>query len=147
MKGIVFCLLVLIFASCADEQDPAPIDTEELVDPIENMEVTGAVLLRGNFTGYAHALAGKVSVVEEDQKRILRFEDFVMTAGPDVYVFVSKSNVYSTGNTMAIAKLTSGYNKSTVNFELNSAVDLEAYPYVLVYCVQFSSLFGFAELK
>jgi hypothetical protein len=84
---------------------------------------------------------------EPNNKRTLRLENFTMTPGPDVYVFVSKTNNYSAANTIPITMLKESYNNSNLSLALDDQIDLTTHKFVLVYCVQFSSLFGYAETK
>ena len=110
----------------------------------ENKKQTGA----GVFTSYAHDLSGKASLFcGDDGNKAIRLEDFNMLAGPDVYIFISKSNNYSKANVIEVAKLTSGYMDSNINFDLKSQSFTSEHKFVLVYCVQYNSLFGFAELE
>ena len=110
----------------------------------ENKKQTGA----GVFTGYAHDLSGKASLFcGDDENKAIRLEDFNMLAGPDVYVFISTSNNYSKANAIEVAKLTSGYMDSDINFDFKSQGLTSDHKFVLVYCVQYNSLFGFAELE
>ena len=110
----------------------------------DDKKQTGA----GVFTSYAHALSGKASLFcGDDENKAIRLEDFNMLAGPDVYVFVSKSNNYSKANVIEVAKLTSGYMDSNINFDFKSHGLTSEYKFVLVYCVQYNSLFGYAELE
>ena len=110
----------------------------------ENKKQTGA----GVFTSYAHNLSGKASLFcGDDNNKAIRLENFNMLAGPDVYVFVSKSNNYSKANVIEVAKLASGYMDSDVNFDFKSQTYTSEYKFVLVYCVQYNSLFGYAELE
>ena len=102
----------------------------------------------GTFTSYAHNLSGKASLFcGEDGGKAIRLEDFNMVAGPDVYIFVSKSNNYSKGNAIEVVKLTSGYMDSDINFDFKLPEYTNEHKFVLVYCVQYNSLFGYAELK
>jgi hypothetical protein len=146
---LVHFILLITLLSCSDS-DPAPVEQDGLVEPMEVVDrPTNVVpLLNGEFTGYAHNLSGEALVFVDNQgKRILRFEEFTMTAGPDVYVLFSKTSTYSTGATRALSMLGTGYSQQSIQFEIPANLDLAEYKYVLVYCVQFSSLFGYTELQ
>jgi hypothetical protein len=147
MKLLQLILIVSLFAfSCRSEDEMAQAGMDNMV---MNMSPANAVQHgMGTFTSYAHNLAGKAVFLTDDAgKSLIRLEDFTMTVGPDVYVFVSKSNNYSQANVIEVAKLTSGYVDSDINFDFSSSAYTSDYKFVLVYCVQFNSLFGFAELK
>lgn len=151
MRRVLLLVVSLItFAACSTEDDPAPLDTDPLQTPEinDNPPVNAVAMGMGAFTSYAHNLSGKAVVYSEpNSKRTLRLENFTMTPGPDVYVFVSKSNNYSAANTIAVAMLTGGYDNSNLSLSLDDEIDLTTHKFVLVYCVQFSSLFGYAEPK
>lgn len=149
MKNTICLFTLLLMVSC-NEDEPAPIDPSSLNEP---KVATGApanamTTFTGVFTSFAHSLSGKASVYTfDDQKRTIQLEEFTMTAGPDVYVFVSKSNNYSQSNTIGVAMLTNGYSNSTLSIPLDASINLQTHPYVLVYCLKYNSLFGYAELK
>jgi hypothetical protein len=142
--NLLFCTIGLLFgialSGCSDP-DPAPVKTDDLVTPVEsaNPPQNTNAILSGEFSSFAHNLAGRATVyAKTDGNKILRLENFTMTQGPDVYVFFSKSNNYSMSNTIALSKLTQGYSAENIQFD---------YKFVLVYCVKYSSLFGYAELQ
>ena len=141
---IIFLCLAIACASCGEEEVSGGPNNSIMDMAPENKTQTGA----GVFTSYAHDLSGKASLFcGDDDNKAIRLEDFNMLAGPDVYVFISKSNNYSKANVIEVAKLTSGYMDSDINFDFKSQNFTSEYKFVLVYCVQYNSLFGFAELK
>ena len=143
-----FIAALLFLVSCGGEE-PKPIVEIDLTDPHEGIEAPpgATATAMGIFTSYAHGLAGNAVLYTDPQgARTLRFEDFKMTAGPDVYVLFSKNNNYSQANTVAISMLKGGYDNTSLSFTIDPSINLTTHPYVLVYCVQFSSLFGYSEL-
>lgn len=153
MKIAMFKIIIVVavlLASCSADDEPRPIRTGMLQDPeIGNVLPPDANLgLMGTFVSFAHSLEGAAVIyVNNDGRRILRFENFTMTAGPDVYVLFSKSNNFSQANTIAISKLSAGFLNSSLDFEIPEIIDTDTHPFVLVYCVQYSTLFGYAELS
>jgi hypothetical protein len=141
--SILFLCGAVLFTSCGEDTVSGP--NTSVMDLVpDDKEQTGD----GVFTGYAHDLSGKASLFcGDDGSKAIRLEDFNMVAGPDVYVYISKSNNYSQANVIEVAKLTSGYMKSDINLAFSSTSFTSEYKFVLVYCVQFNSLFGYAELK
>lgn len=140
--------LVLI-VSCSDENDPKPL-SEDLAEPEVGAEVppNSMATTMGTFTSYAHGLSGNAVLYVNDQgARTLRLENFTMSAGPDVYVLFSKANNYSQANTVPLSMLKNGYSNENLNISVPDSIDLTTHKFVLVYCVQFNSLFGFSELK
>jgi hypothetical protein len=142
--SILFVLVATFSLSCGEETISGGPNSSIMDMVPENKKQTGA----GVFTSYAHDLSGKASLFcGDDENKAIRLEDFNMLAGPDVYVFISKSNNYSKANAIEVAKLTSGYMDSDINFDFKSQGLTSDYKFVLVYCVQYNSLFGFAELE
>ncbi len=145
---LLFLSIVLVM-SCASEDDPAPMNGD-LQEPQVGSEVptNSTVLTMGTFTSYAHGLMGKAFLyINAEGGRTLRFENFTMSAGPDVYVLFSKSNNYSEANTVAISMLKEGFSNQSLNIQVPDSIDLETHKFVLVYCIQYNSLFGFSEMK
>lgn len=148
MKKIFVLIAAIVFASCGSENEAEPkMEMSPPVDtPIPPAELT--VLRMANFTGYAHSLSGKAVVYERTGGgRIISLENFTMTSGPDVFVLFSRSNVYSKANTVAVSMVRGSYQNATVQYELPESIDLTTHPFVLVYCVQFSQLFGVADVR
>jgi hypothetical protein len=140
---LVLCVAVLS-TSCGEDTVSGGPNIAVMDMAPENKEQTSD----GIFTGYAHDLSGKAGLFcGDDGSKTIRLEDFNMLAGPDVYVYVSKSNNYSQANVIEVAKLTSGYMNSDINFAFKSTGFTGEYKFVLVYCLQFNSLFGYAELE
>jgi hypothetical protein len=91
-----------------------------------------------------HHLSGKVVLLADPKdKRTLRFEEFSVVNGPDVNVYLSKTPAFQDVIDLGDLKATSG----NVNYELDAAVDTKEYKYVLVWCVRYAVLFGYAEIK
>jgi hypothetical protein len=139
---IAACAILLGLSACKkDEEGP----TLMVNDEVQN---AGDTIGKGTFTGYAHSLSGKAILYKEtDGDTILRFESFNMTPGPDVHVYLSKTASFSSGSTIEVAALSSGYTNSAVNFGVNINGYTADHKYVLVYCYQFSELFGNTTLE
>ena len=143
-------LLSIVLASCSSEDEPKPLKDDDVQEPSKDVDppLNATATTMGTFTSFAHGLSGEAVIyLETTNKRTLRLENFTMTTGPDVYVFLSKTNNYSKANTIPIAILKEGYANSNLTINVDDTVDLTAHKFVLVYCVEFSSLFGYAEPK
>ena len=142
--SMLFVLAATLSTSCGEETVSGGPNSSIMDMVPENKKQAGT----GVFNSYAHDLSGKASLFCGDgDTKAIRLEDFSMLAGPDVYVFVSKSNNFSKANVIEVAKLTTGYLNSDINFDFKSQSFTSEYKFVLVYCVQYNSLFGFAELE
>lgn len=150
MKRYFTVLPFCLFPVACSESEPEPVNQEQLMEVDEGAPspVNSTATLTGSFISFAHSLAGKATIYTDAQgMKTLRFENFNMTEGPDVYIMLSKANNYSEANTIPVAMLKGSFNGSTLNVKIDNSTDLATHKFVLVYCVQFSSLFGYSELK
>ena len=101
----------------------------------------------GRFVGVddgIHDAQGVVLVVPlEDGKNILRFEDFHSTNGPDLHVYLATDNMASDFVNLGRLKA----NNGNQNYEIPEGTDISKYDTALIWCKQFSVLFGHAELS
>jgi hypothetical protein len=150
MKNYSSLLSICLFLIACDGSEPAPVDKDQLseVETGAGVPMNSTVAANGSFTSFAHSLGGNAALYTDAQgMKTLRFENFNMTEGPDVYVMVSKANNYSEANTIPVAMLKGSFTGTSLNVKLDNSIDLATHKFVLVYCVQFSSLFGYSELK
>lgn len=110
-------------------------------------EPTPVTVLTGNFVGVndgIHNAEGLVMVIPlDDGSKVLRLEDFKSTNGPDLYVYLAtdeKATEYvSLGDLKA--------NIGNQNYKIPEGTDLSKYDTALIWCKQFSVLFGHANLS
>jgi hypothetical protein len=85
-----------------------------------------------------------------DGKRVLRFEDFQVTNGPDLFVYLSAhAQPRSAGELHGEGDFDLGRLKGNVgsqNYELPADLDLSKFKSVVIYCKQFSVVFSTATL-
>lgn len=103
--------------------------------------------LSGAFAGAGdgfHNAEGTARVIYlEDGSVVLRFEDFKVTNGPDLYVYLSADKGAS--DYVSLGRLKA--NIGNQNYQLPDGVDLTKYDTVIVWCQAFSVYFGGAELR
>jgi hypothetical protein len=111
------------------------------------MEDKMAMELSGGFQGAGdgiHNASGKATVLYlEDGSSVLRLENFRVTNGPDLYVYLSTDKSASDYVDLGRLKASSGNQ----NYELPAGVDLSKYDNVIIWCKSFSVYFGGAELS
>lgn len=119
-------------------------DTEVSDDMPEEMGPTA--LFTGEFTDADefHQGSGSATIYElEDGSHALRFEEFEVTNGPDLHVFL----VPEGGDMNEYIDLGSlKGNIGNQNYEIPDDVDVSTIDTVLIYCVPFSVLFASAAL-
>jgi Electron transfer DM13 len=138
MKNIIFLafLLSLFAFSCKK-------DTIETVDePVVN-NPTAKALFNGTFASNAHTTSGTVKIIEDAaKKKQLVFENLKTDAGPDLRIYLS-ADLKATSFTEVTREVKNG----TYQVEIPATADLTKQKFVLIWCKQFSVLFGNAELK
>lgn len=110
-------------------------------------EESGPVALSsGHFAGADdfHEGSGTATIYElEDGSRALRLEDFEVTNGPDLHVFLIPEGG-SMDQYVDLGSLKG--NIGDQNYEIPTEVDVSQFDQVIIYCVPFSVLFASAPL-
>jgi len=123
---------------------------EEKEHMMENQEP--AITFNGNFVGAGDGIhnaegMAKILAVNDGQTehRILRLENFRSTNGPDLYVYLSKDARSISDGYIELGRLKG--NIGNQNYHIPNDADLGEYNHVLIWCKQFSVLFGSADLQ
>ena len=100
--------------------------------------------ISGNFTnGDGENASGKASIYKKDNTYQLVFENLMVNNGPNLHVYISQEiapkNFVDLGDLKSI--------KGNQVYDIPANVDASTYKYALVYCKQYSHLFGYAPLK
>ena len=111
----------------------------------EDIPVSGGVMLtKGNFMRSSHSTSGTARIVKDSaNRRFLVFENFSTDNGPDLRVWLSKNT--SAAQYQEVGKLTAV--AGNFSYELAANIDPVLYNHVLIWCEDFSVLFGYAVLK
>jgi hypothetical protein len=140
MKTFITLLLSSLFlVSCIRENT----STEDLME----MAPENSVLkYSGNFMQgpYGNNVNGKAEIYEKNGVFTLVLnENFTISNGPDLYVYVSKEQQPS--QFVSLGKLKSVNGGQTYTF--TSPVNFEEYKYAVVHCQQYNQLFYYALLE
>ena len=123
----------------------SPLFFDVIVD--EEMPAASLAIPMGNFIGIGdgiHDAVGEVFVIEaEDGSKFLRFENFKASNGPDLYVYLATDETAS--DYVNLGKLKG--NIGNQNYLIPPGADLSNQDTVLIWCKQFSVLFGSAKLS
>lgn len=90
-----------------------------------------------------HPASGIVRVVDVDNTKYLRYENFETINGPDLYVYLAKDLEATEYVNLGVLKATEG----NINYEIPEEVEITDWPYVLVWCELFGVLFNYADLR
>lgn len=119
-------------------QKPDNVMDEEF--PIEPVSLAEGVFVNADdfHTGSGTATLFRLT----DGSHLLRFENFSVTNGPDLRVYLSKDS--SVSEAVELGKLKG--NKGSQNYEIPEQIDLSQYRYVIIYCKPFHVTFATAKL-
>ncbi|MGH9923332.1 MAG: DM13 domain-containing protein, partial [Nitrososphaerales archaeon] len=137
------------------DEDAMMEDQEKMMEKEQEMmmeEQEPSTTLTGNFVGAGDGIHNAEGVARilavndgNTEHRILRLENFKSTNGPDLYVYLSKDSRRISDGYIELATLKG--NIGNQNYDIPDDVNLEEYSHVLIWCKQFSVLFGYADLK
>lgn len=117
--------------------------SESMDEMTKNSEPAVAILRTGEFEGLlGHHASGIAKIIDVDGKKYLRFENFEVTNGPDLRVYLTNNGEVHSG--FHLEKLKG--SKGDQNYSLEN-VDADKYDTVVVYCQPFSVHFGQAKLS
>ncbi len=129
-----------------------PHSSEAIMLPltVDKTEVTtfSALPYAGEFMGADdfHFGKGQAQIIQTAPGRYtLRFEDFAVRNGPDLFVYLSPNpNGYSTDAT-SLGRLRA--DRGSFNYEIPADTDIGQVRSVVIWCRQFSVLFAWATLR
>lgn len=126
----------------------AAMPDDEMIEDMPEM-AEALVLLEAQFMGADafHMGAGSAKVYQlPDSGRVLRFENFSVTNGPDLHVLLATGSAVtdrdSLGEYVDLGSLKG--NLGDQNYEIPADVDLGMYQSVVIYCVPFHVVFATA---
>ncbi|MFZ0327018.1 MAG: DM13 domain-containing protein, partial [Nitrososphaeraceae archaeon] len=113
----------------------------------QSIVTTARSILTGSFIGAGdgfHNVEGLARVIPlGDGSTILRLENFKSTNGPNVHLYLATDKDAS--NFIDLGRLKA--NNGNQNYNVPPGTDLAKYNVVLIWCKDFSVLFGSAQLK
>ncbi len=127
---LIMALSSIVFFACKKEPLPP-------IDP--NL----TILKQGTFQDEVHATSGTVKLAEDEAGKLyLVFENFSTDSGPDLYFYLSADKMATD-----FTEVSSTVGSGDFQLALPAGTDTAAQTYVLVWCKQFSVLFGSAKLE
>jgi hypothetical protein len=143
VPAVVYAGSPLLINKTIDEALPS---TNVGVDTLTS-ESTGVSVVSGDFVGVGdgiHNANGIAKIISlEDGTKILRLEDFKSTNGPDLYVYLATDPLATDYVSLGPLKA----NIGNQNYQIPDGTDLSKYDTALIWCRQFSVLFGHANLS
>ena len=114
---------------------------QEQLPPASASALSGEFVGAGDGTHHAEGIANEISL--EDGRKFIRFENFNVTNGPNLYVYLATDKSASDFVDLGVLKA----NIGNQNYEIPDGTDLAKYKTVVIWCKAFSVLFGSADLK
>ncbi len=113
--------------------------------PVNDTVTPTAVLLAsGNFSGnMSYSVSGTAEFVNDNGKKKLVLKGFSSSSGPDLKVYIATTKQATTFINLGNLKSTNGQQV----YDISGMPDFAQYKFALIWCQQFSVLFGSAELK
>lgn len=132
----------------------AEMPDKAVADPMPEAVAAGPVaVLQGQFqdADRFHRGAGTATIYElPDGARLLRFEEFSVTNGPDLHVILSKDPDPTSQADIGTDYIDLGSLKGNLgnqNYEIPADVDLSQYQNIVIYCKPFHVVFSVATLS
>ena len=140
IPAVVYAASPLFFNRTINEE--IPVAKTDAAKETQNV----VAMVSGNFVGVGdgiHNAEGTAKVLSLDDTKILRLEDFKATNGPDLYVYLATDEKATDYVSLGPLKA----NIGNQNYQIPEGTDLSKYDTALVWCKQFSVLFGHASLS
>lgn len=138
MKKIIFFLIISAGAISCKKSNTS---NQTVMDPVNPNAV---VLVKGNFAGNgSYNVVGSAEILSVDSKKQLVLKGFTSSSGPDLKVYIATTREAGTFINLGPLKSTNGQQL----YDISGMPDFNQYKFVLIWCQQFSVLFGSAELK
>ncbi len=132
---------MLFFLACSKSETGTPV-----IPPVSDTfnPATATLLKQGSFSGnMSYTVAGSVKLYDFQGKKYIYLENFSSPNGPDLKVYVATSNTAAQFVTLGALKGVSG----TQTYLVNNPPDFNQYNKVLIWCQQFSVLFGTSTIQ
>jgi hypothetical protein len=139
--GISIMILGFIATSIAQSQIVEAQEQQQQQLPPAASALSGEFVGAGDGTHDAEGVAKEISL--EDGRKFMRFENFKVTNGPNLFVYLATDKNVSDFVDLGALKA----NIGNQNYEIPDGTDLAKYKTVVIWCKAFSVLFGSADLK
>ncbi|MEE9447419.1 MAG: DM13 domain-containing protein [Arenicellales bacterium] len=153
MKKYLFVGLIGFVLGNAFWYLASPLWVDRVVSETLVRSANSAVIKSGTFkdADASHRGSGQVEIIETAGESVLRFSDFEVTNGPDLFVWLVKDKALKNSDdvksspTLELQPLKG--NIGDQNYTLPAGINIDNYGSVVVWCKQFGVLFASAELN
>ncbi len=133
--------LTIIAATACTKQNATP--TAPINETVDTTSAGTDLKYSGAFSkGAEGEIKGTANIYLQAGKYQLELKDFSVTNGPDLHVYLAKAIAATNFIDLGKLKSTSGNEV----YAIAGMPDFMEYKYVLIYCQQYSALFGQTQL-
>jgi hypothetical protein len=142
MRTLIFAIVtMMLVASCNEAEDNTPVGPVD--DDFDPMEMQAVLIKQGTLMGFGHSVSGDVKVYGSEGRLVVVLDPFSSQNGPDLKVYLSKDEKASEYLSLGALKSTNGKQ----SYDVSGMPNLDQYKFVMIWCQQYSVLFGLAELQ
>lgn len=134
MKKLILFPILFLILSCQEEGALTRSVDDTIISPNAILKYHGTFEPTSGI-----AVSGEAKIYQEGTEYKVQLEDFSVSSGPDLKVYLSKAATPT--DFVNLGNLTS----QTV-YPIPSSVNIDDYSHVLIHCQQYSHLFAIAEL-
>jgi Electron transfer DM13 len=136
-------MLILVLSQCTKSKTEATPTITPAIDTTFNV-AKATILKQGSFSGNMnYTVSGSTKLYEYLGKKYIYFENFGSNNGPDLKVYLATTNTATQFISLGALKATTG----TQLYLITTPPDFTQYNKILIWCQQFSVLFGKADLQ
>lgn len=134
MKKLILFPILFLILSCQNEGELTRNGDNTAINPNAILKAHGAFEPTSGIS-----VSGQAKIYLEGNQYKLQLEDFSISSGPDLKVYLSKSNV-------PLDFVNLGNLTSQTVYLIPAGVNVADYSHVLIHCQQYSHLYAIAEL-
>lgn len=139
MKPLLTVIMVLSIFWSACKKEGSPVSkVNDIIDTSAQVKLKG-ILMDGPY-GTAQ---GEIKIYFKNGLYTLALEDFLVSNGPDLHVYLSKE--MPPINFIDLGKIKSTNGNQV--YPISGTPDFTLYKFALIHCQQFNHLFGTSDLK
>lgn len=138
MRNVIILFVFLACVACREENATPEVPINNEFDPSQ------ATLLRsGTMMGVGHTVSGTASIYDHAGKKVVFLSPYMSQNGPDLRVYLSKDGEATEYINLGNLKSISGDQ----SYDVPGNPDISQYKFVIIWCQEFTVLFGVAETK
>jgi Electron transfer DM13 len=137
MKKLIGIFALALMISCSPEDATPTTPANDVFD-----ETKATLLREGAWMGSgSYTVSGVAQIYDDNGKKVLLLNNFSSSNGPDLKVYLSTTS--GNASFVNLGKLKSTSGKQT--YAIPDGTDIDQFKFALIWCQQFSALFGKAE--